>query len=57
MRGAPLIETCVCQYEQSADGNPVDTHPEYERLDRRRRGRARLEAQAAGPALGERKGH
>ena len=29
MRGAPPIETCVCQYEQSADGHPiVDTHPE-----------------------------
>ena len=29
MRGAPLIETRVCQYEQSADGNLiVDTHPE-----------------------------
>ena len=29
MRGAPPIETCVCQYEQSADGHPiVDTRPE-----------------------------
>ena len=29
MRGAPLIEARVCQYEQSADGNLiVDTHPE-----------------------------
>ena len=29
MRGAPPIETCVCQYEQSAGGHPiVDTHPE-----------------------------
>ena len=29
MRGAPLIEARVCQYEQSADGNLiVDTHPD-----------------------------
>ena len=29
MRGAPLIEARVCQYEQSADGHLiVDTHPE-----------------------------
>ena len=29
MRGAPLVEARVCQYEQSADGNLiVDTHPE-----------------------------
>ena len=29
MRGASPIETCVCQYEQSADGNLiVDTHPD-----------------------------
>ena len=29
LRGAPLIEARVCQYEQSADGNLiVDTHPE-----------------------------
>jgi glycine/D-amino acid oxidase-like deaminating enzyme len=29
MRGAPLTEARVCQYEQSADGNLiVDTHPE-----------------------------
>ena len=29
MRGAPLLEARVCQYEQSADGNLiVDTHPE-----------------------------
>ena len=29
MRGAPLIESRVCQYEQSADGHLiVDTHPE-----------------------------
>ena len=28
MRGAPLLEARVCQYEQSADGNLiVDTHP------------------------------
>ena len=31
MRGAPLIEARVCQYEQSADGHLiVDTHPEAE---------------------------
>lgn len=31
MRGAPLIEARVCQYEQSADGQLiVDTHPEAE---------------------------
>jgi glycine/D-amino acid oxidase-like deaminating enzyme len=29
MRGAPLVEARVCQYEQSADGHLiVDTHPE-----------------------------
>lgn len=31
LRGAPLVEARVCQYEQSADGNLiVDTHPEAE---------------------------
>ena len=33
MRGAPLIEARVCQYEQSADGNLiVDTHPEADNV-------------------------
>ena len=33
LKGAPLIEARVCQYEQSADGNLiVDTHPEAENV-------------------------
>ena len=33
LKGAPLIEARVCQYEQSADGNLiVDTHPEGENV-------------------------
>ena len=33
LRGAPLIEARVCQYEQSADGELiVDTHPEADNV-------------------------
>ena len=51
MRGAPLIEARVCQYEQSADGHLIVDGARTP--DRRRRVRARLEM-LAGQALGER---